>query len=66
MNKSELWADPEWRGSHWGNRRGRPWGQEEITQAVTMRLSGHSNAEIAAELGRTLRSVEGKIGYVKS
>jgi len=66
MTKSELWADPEWRSSHWGERRGRPWTAEEHTKAVTMRLSGSTNAEIALELGRTEGSVHGKIGYVKS
>lgn len=66
MNKSELWADPSWRSSHWGARRGRPWTAEELTQAQFLRNTGHSNAEIALDLNRTERAVEGKIGYVKS
>lgn len=66
MNKSELWADPEWRSTHWGNRRGRPWTGEELVKATGMRIAGFSDSEIAVELNRTEKSVTGKLGYQKS
>ncbi len=63
MNKSECWANPEWCARNWGNRRGKPWTEEEYNKALTMRLFKKTDAEIALELGRTQRSVEGKLGY---
>jgi hypothetical protein len=65
MNKSELWADPKWCVKNWGQRRGSPWTKEEFEKAIIMRLSKHTDDEIAAELGRTVGSVTGKIGYLK-
>lgn len=66
MTKTELWANPDWCSKNWGNRRGKPWTGLELVKALGMRLSGCSDVQIAAELGRTVRSVEGKLGYLKS
>lgn len=65
MTKSELWADPEWCQQHWGRRKGRPWTEAEINKAISMRFYRATDEEIASELGRSVRSVIGKIGYWK-
>ncbi len=59
----KLWADHAWSRPRWGNRRGQPWSEAEYDKACLMRLYRRSTAQIARELGRTEKSVNGKLGY---
>lgn len=63
MKKAELWANPEWRAAHWGNRRGRPWADDDEICARFLRHCGLTDADIGQILKRSARSVEAKIGY---
>lgn len=60
-----IWGDPRFAVAHWGNRRGRAWKGSELVKASQMKFEGVPNWKIAAELNRTVGSVERKVGYEK-
>lgn len=59
----KLWADPKWAKEHWGQRRGRKWTDDELVTAHQLRQQGWDVSEIAAELDRSVASVNSKIVY---
>lgn len=59
----KLWSNPAWAAANWGKRRGKPWTDDELVTAYELRQQGRSVSVIADELGRTVQSVNGKIGY---
>lgn len=58
----KLWANPAWSIPRWGKRRGKPWTDEEMVTAYELRQQGADVSAIATALGRTWKSVDGKIG----
>lgn len=48
----------------WGDRRGRAWTEDEVTEARFMRHCGMKDRAIGDVLKRSTKSVRGKIGYV--
>lgn len=58
-----IWGDPKFAIAHWGNRRGRPWKGSEFVKASQMKFEGVSVEAIAADLRRSVASVERKVGY---
>lgn len=60
-----VWGDPRFAVQHWGNRRGRPWKGSEYVKAAQMKFEGVPSEQIAAELRRSVASVERKVGYQK-
>lgn len=47
-------------------RNGKLWTEDEVTCALFLRHIGFNDADIAATLGRTERSVGGKIGRART
>lgn len=48
----------------WGERRGRPWTDDDVMYARFMRDWGLSDVTIAEVLNRSEKSIRAKIGYV--
>lgn len=47
------------------NRQGRVWSREDVNVLMAMRQAGAHQTEIAAKLGRTVSSVEGKVRLLR-
>jgi DNA-binding NarL/FixJ family response regulator len=44
-------------------KRGKPWSDDEHDTALSMRMRGKSNEQIAQALGRSVHAVKNQIGY---